>query len=133
METDIENCYLLDRDFTDGEEPVKIAVRDGVMVEFRKQLAGGLSYDLIGESVGFFRFGPGCAAIIAEECRRFDEEGLGDAPHEEALRNVLLREPQSFGFEDVSGLPWIEIDFPEDVLRAETEVLPAIRADYPEF
>jgi choline kinase len=133
LDTAIENCYLLDRDFVDGEEPVKIAVQDGVMVEFRKQLAQDLRYDTIGESVGFFRFGPECAAAIAAECAQFDVEGLGDAPHEEALRNVLLREPQSFGFEDVSGLPWIEIDFPEDVVLAETEVLPAIRADYPKF
>jgi len=133
LDTDVENCYLLDRDFVDGEEPVKIAVRDGVLVDFRKQLAESLSYDTIGESVGFFRFGPECAAAIAAECARFDAEGLGDAPHEEALRNVLLREPQSFGFVDVSGLPWIEIDFPEDVVRAETEVLAAIRSDYPEF
>ena len=133
IDTDVENCYLLDRDFADGDEPVKIAVRDGLMVEFRKQLPDGLSYDTIGESVGFIRLGPECAADIAQECARFDAEGLGDAPHEEALRNVLLRQPQSFGFEDVSGLPWIEIDFPEDVLRAENEVLPAIRAEYPEF
>ena len=133
VDTDVENCYLLDRDFADGDEPVKIAVRDGVMVEFRKQLAAGLSYDTIGESVGFMRFGPECAAAIAKECAQFDVEGLGDAPHEEALRNVLLRQPQSFGFEDVSGLPWVEIDFPEDVVRAQDEVLPAIRADYPKF
>jgi choline kinase len=45
----------------------------------------------------------------------------------------LLAQPGDFGFEDVSGLPWIEIDFPEDVVRAEEEVLPAIRTDYPGF
>ena len=133
VDTAVENCYLLDRDFTPGDEPVKIAVRDGVMVEFRKQLAENLDYDTIGESVGFFRFGPEYAAVIAAECARFDTEGLGDAPHEEALRNVLLQQPECFGFEDVSGLPWIEIDFPEDVVRAGAEVLPAIRRDYPKF
>ncbi len=133
VETKKENCYLLDRDFLPGDEAVKIAVRDGLMVEFRKQLASGLSYDLLGESVGFFRFGPACAATIAEECARFDTEGLGDAPHEEALRNVLLADPGSFGFEDVTGLPWIEIDFPEDVVRAADEILPAIRNDFPDF
>jgi len=131
--SDCENCYLLDRDFTPGDEPVKIAVRDGVMVEFRKQLADGLAYDTIGESVGFFRFGPDCAAAIAAECARFEAEGQGDAPHEEALRNVLLRQPDDFGYEDVSGMPWIEIDFPEDVVRATDEVLPAIRADCPDY
>jgi choline kinase len=133
VETAIENCYLLDRDFAPGDEPVKIAVRDGVMVEFRKQLASGLQYDTLGESVGFFRFGADCAAAIASRCAQYDAEGLADAPHEEALRDELLARPGDFGFEDVSGLPWIEIDFPEDVARAAEEVLPAIRADYPDF
>ncbi len=133
LETTVENCYLLDRDFIFGDEPVKVAVRDGVMVEFRKQLADDLLYDLLAESVGFFRFGPDCAAAISSECGRFEAEGLGDAPHEEALRNVLLRDPERFGFEDVTGLPWIEIDFPDDVVRAAEEVLPAIRRDYPKF
>ena len=133
VQTKVENCYLLDRDFLPGDEPVKIAVRDGVMVEFRKQLAPDLLYDTLGESVGFFRFGPECAAAIAARCARYDAEGLGDAPHEEALRDVLLERPGDFGYEDVSGLPWIEIDFPEDVVRASADVLPAIRADYPDF
>lgn len=133
LETSIENCYLLDRDFAHGEEPVKIAVREGTMVDFRKRLAPDLQFDTIGESVGFFRFGPGCAAAIADQCARYDREGLGDAPHEEALRDVLLEQPDAFGFEDVTGLPWIEIDFPEDVNRAEHEILPAIRDDFPCF
>jgi len=133
IETDLENCYLLDREFEHGEEPVKIALRDGRMVDFRKQLADDLSFDTLGESVGFFRFGPDQAEAIALECGRFDREGLGDAPHEEALRNVLLRQPGRYGLEDITGLPWIEIDFPDDVRRAEDEVLPAIRTDYPDF
>jgi choline kinase len=133
IETRKDNCYLLDQDFIPGDEPVKIAVRDGLMVEFRKQLARGLSYDMLGESVGFFRFGPDCAVTIAEECARFESEGLGDAPHEEALRNVLFADPGFFGFEDVTGMPWIEIDFPEDVVRATEDILPAIRIDYPDY
>ena len=74
LDSDVENCYLLDREFAPGDEPVKIAVRDGVMVEFRKQLAADLSYDMIGESVGFFRFGPECAALIAAECARYESD-----------------------------------------------------------
>ena len=133
VETSIENCYLLDRDFAHGDEPVKIAVQGGVMFEFRKRLPENLQYDTLGESVGFFRFGPDCAARIAETCARYDAEGLADAPHEEALRDVLLASPREFGFEDISGLPWIEIDFPEDVDRAGSEILPAIRRDFPDF
>jgi choline kinase len=128
-----QNCFLLDRDFIAGDEPVKIAVRNGLMVEFRKQLEPRLRYDYTGESVGFFRLGPACAGRMAAECARYDAEGLADAPHEEALRNVLLEDPSSFAFEDVTGLPWIEIDFPDDLKRAQEEILPAIRADQPDF
>jgi choline kinase len=127
------NCYLLDRDFVPGDEPVKIAVRDGLMVEFRKRLDPGLDYQMLGESVGFFRFSPAMSAKLALECARFDAEGLADAPHEEALRNLLLQDPRAFGYEDVTGLPWIEIDFPDDVIRARSHILPAIHQDFPDF
>lgn len=133
IQSPVENCYLLDQDFEPGDEPVKIALHEGGMVEFRKQIDSGLVYDVIGESVGFFRFGHECAALIAAECGRFETEGLGDAPHEEVLRNVMLNRPEWFGVEDVSGLPWIEIDFPEDVIRAREQVLPAIQREYPDY
>ncbi|HET6565808.1 MAG TPA: phosphocholine cytidylyltransferase family protein [Xanthomonadales bacterium] len=133
VESKKPDCYLLDREFVPGDEPVKIAVRDGQMVEFRKRLDAGLEYDFLGESVGFFRFSAATGARLAGECARFDAEGLADAPHEEALRNLLLQNPGAFGYEDVSGLPWIEIDFPEDVVRASEQVLPAIRKDFAGF
>lgn len=133
VNTPHQNCFLLDRDFVAGDEPVKIAVREGVMVDFRKRLEESLQYDQVGESVGFFRFGPECAARLAEECARYDREGLTDAPHEEALRNILLENPAAFAFEDITGLPWIEIDFPADVVRAREEILPAIRTDNLDF
>ncbi len=47
--------------------------------------------------------------------------------YEEAIRDLLRAVPPGmFGIEDVTGLPWIEIDFPADVARAETEVLPRL-------
>ncbi len=46
---------------------------------------------------------------------------------EEAIRNVLLASlPGRIGFEDVTNLPWIEIDFAEDVMRAERTILPRL-------
>jgi len=127
------NCFLLDRDFMPGAEPVKIAAAGGRMLEFRKSLPAGLTYDTIGESVGFFRFGGACAVDILKRCQEYESEGLVDAPHEEVLRDLLIARPERFGFEDVSGQPWVEVDFAEDVTRARQEVLPAIRAEYPDF
>ena len=133
IESPHQNCYLIDRDFVPGDEPVKIAINQGQMVEFRKLLADGLEYDTLGESVGFFKFNAECAAEIAQACAWYKTEGLLDAPHEEALRDVLLAQPSVFAFEDVSGLPWLEVDFPEDVERAIKQVLPAIRKDLADF
>lgn len=133
IESPVENCFLLDREFEHGDEPVKIALHDGRMVDFRKQLPAALEHDDVGESIGFFKFGAKAAACISDECGRFEAEGLADAPHEEALRNVLLSCPLAFGFEDVNGLPWIDIDLPEDVERARDVILPAIHAESPGF
>ena len=117
------NCFLMDRDFEPGEEPVKLCVRDGRLVEFRKKVTG--SFDLWGESVGFFRFSPDMAGRIAEAADSYVESGRREEPYEEVLRDVLLSaEPGVFGYEDVTGLPWIEIDYPEDVERAAREILP---------
>lgn len=123
------NCFLLDRGFEPGDEPVKIAISEGRMTEFRKALPDSLEYDTLGESVGFFKFSPGVAAAIAGVCAEYEAEGLLGAPHEEVLRDVLLAAPAQFACEDITGLPWVEIDFPEDIQRAEGQVLPAIRRE----
>jgi choline kinase len=122
------DCLLRDRGFEDGPEPVKLCTRHGTIVEFRKTVAPDIEYDAIGESVGFFRFSPESARELALLAQQYLDQGRRDEPYEEAVRDLILREPSRFGVEDVSGLPWIEIDFPEDVTRAREEVLPRIPA-----
>jgi choline kinase len=133
IKSDIDNCLLLDRNFEKGEEPVKVAMRENTIVEFSKRLPESLEFDTIGESVGFFRLGPDCAVQLAERCARFDAEGLAEAPHEDALRAEMLDQPDRFGCEDITGLPWIEIDFAKDVEKAGDNILPAIRKEYPGY
>ncbi len=39
--------------------------------------------------------------------------------YEEPIRDMIIASAADrFGFEDISGLPWTEIDFPEDVVKA---------------
>ena len=133
IESHHENCFLIDQNFAPGDEPVKIAIYQGRMVEFRKSLPVGLDFDTLGESVGFFKFDGNIATKIAQLCDGYRTEGLTGAPHEEALRDILLALPRAFSYEDISGLPWLEIDFPEDIERAIKEILPAIRADAADF
>ena len=116
------NLALIDRDFADGEEPVKICLRDSEIVEFRKALPANLDYQTIGESVGFFRFSPSMATALIKSATSYLNKGMRDAPCEEAIRDVFLENPSQFIAEDITGLRWIEIDFPEDVERAEKDI-----------
>ena len=120
------NRVLIDRDFEAGDEPVKLCVRDGVPIELRKQLAADLQYDTIGESVGFFRLSQEGARRLAELVAGYVARDCGHMPHEEAVRDLLRERSQVFEVADVTGAPWIEIDFPTDVIRAAHEVLPQL-------
>lgn len=120
-----ENCLLLDRGFEPGDEPVKICVRDGEIVEFRKWLSTGFGY--CGESVGMFKLSSDAAELIIAQTKLYLDQGRRHDPYEETIRDVLLTSPRgTFAFEDITGLPWIEIDFAMDVARAEDEILPRI-------
>jgi choline kinase len=121
------NRLLIDRDFEAGDEPVKLCIRDHVPVELRKQLAADLKFDTIGESVGFFRFAPAGARRLADLVAGYIETGRAHMPHEEAVRDLLKERSQPFDVADVTGLPWIEIDFPIDVVRATQEILPQLQ------
>src|SRR5207249_4937949 len=81
---------------------VKVCVRDGIPVELRKQLAPGLQYDTIGESVGFFRFDPAGARRLATLVAGYVESGRANMPHEEAVRDLLLERSQIIDVADVS-------------------------------
>jgi choline kinase len=120
------NRILIDREFEAGDEPVKVCVKDGVPVELRKQLAPGLSFDCIGESVGFFRFDEHAARRLADLVAHYIDSGRANLPHEETLRDLILERSQVFQIVDVTGAPWVEIDFPADVERAAREVLPQL-------
>ena len=121
------NRVLIDRDFEAGDEPVKLCVSGGVPVELRKQLAADLKYDTIGESVGFFRFDQGGARRLAALVADYVAQDRAHMPHEEAVRDLLRERSQVFEVADVTGAPWIEIDFPTDVIRAAHEVLPQLQ------
>jgi choline kinase len=120
------NRVLIDRDFEAGDEPVKLCISGGVPIELRKQLAAELTYDTIGESVGFFRFDQTGARRLAALVADYVARDCAHMPHEEAVRDLLRERSQIFEVADVTGAPWIEIDFPTDVIRAAHEVLPQL-------
>ena len=123
------NRVLMDRDFEAGDEPVKLCLRGAVPVELRKRVAPDLQYDTVGESVGFFRFDETGARRLTEIVAGYVARGASDMPHEEAVRDLIREHDHAFEVADVTGLPWIEIDFPKDVARAEREILPELEPE----
>ena len=119
------NCLLVDRDFEDGDEPVKVCITGpSTVVDFRKIV--DTPFDWCGESVGFFKWSPDLARELVDGAKTYIDQGDREAPYEEVIRDAILRDPGRIGFEDVTGIPWVEIDFPEDVARANDEILPRI-------
>lgn len=122
-----DNCVLVDRALPPGDEPVKLAVRgDGHPAGFGKTLSAAVAGDTVGESVGFFRLTAAMAEEFAGRCSRHEQAGDVDTPYEHPLRDLMLARAPVFGYEDITGLPWIEIDFPEDAQRAQRDVLPRL-------
>ncbi len=64
---------------------------------------------------------------MADAAEAIIDAGRSHVTYEVAMRDVLLSEPPgTFAYEDITGLPWIEIDFPSDLLRAERTILPRL-------
>jgi choline kinase len=125
LTTSHADCALLDRNIEPGDEPVKLCIdAAGRIVDLHKKPSEQGAWH--GESVGFFRISPTTAGALAERVDAYVAGGRAHMEYEEPLRDVMLA-GGSFGFEDVTGLPWTEIDFAEDVRRATDEVLPRLR------
>jgi choline kinase len=118
------NAFLLDASITPTGEEQMLLVRDG---RVRNIVRGGLpGFELAGESVGFLKLGEDAARLLATLLDERVAAGQTGIEHEEVYPALLARVP--VGFERVDGMPWTEIDFPEDVEHAEREVLPRILA-----
>jgi choline kinase len=120
-----ENVLLFDQVIEPGEEPVKICLRGEVIVDFAKLPEH--AHDRHGESVGFFRFSASMATALAERATAYVEDGRAGAEYEAAIRDLILTHPDRFGYEDISDLPWTELDFAADVARARQEILPRLQ------
>lgn len=107
-----------------GDEEMKVKVRRGCVVDISKQMDPA---EADGENLGVVKFGRAGARALLPILDRIVERG--------GLREWAPRAFQQFAQQralhaiGTRGLPWTEIDFPEDYQRAVNEVLPAIEAD----
>ncbi len=122
------NCMIFDRQFQSTDDFVKVCVEGDRVVEFGKGIQR--DDDAVGEWPGFLKINPATAAKVADAADELIAEGAIEGAYERAFCRVMERDPAcGFGHEDITGIPWIEIDYPEDLAKAEGRTFPHI-AEY---
>ena len=105
------SCFLLDASSENTGEEQMLLVRGGAP-----------GYELSGESIGFLKLDADAARLLRDLLDARIAAGETGIEHEEVYPALLAS--RDVGFERVDGMPWTEIDFPEDVVRAGRDVLP---------
>jgi len=115
------SALAFDSSSGDDEEHMKVRVAWGRLQRMSKRLA---QHETAGENVGVLRLAPAEAevafaaadSLVREGC---DNEWVGAAISDVAKQHLIR-------CLDVADLPWVEIDFPEDLSTARELVWPEI-------
>ncbi len=116
------SALLLDRGFADTGEEVKLYARGDRVIALGKKVVPD-AYDTVGEGVGFLKCGAEAGPEFVRAMEQVIASGDGLNEYEDALHMVLQRAHVSWV--DITGLPWTEVDFAEDLERAE-KLLPRL-------
>ena len=116
------NALLMDETVSQETEECMVVMRHGRVVALSKRVPA--EYDLVGEGVGFLRVERAAVPRLLRSVETRVQQGLLDMEYEDALEDFFREVP--VGVEKIGGLPWIEIDFPEDLERAERDILPRL-------
>jgi choline kinase len=117
------SALLIDRGFSDTGEEVKLYTRRERVIALGKKVVPE-AWEAVGEGVGFFKCGAAAGPELVQAMEHVIATGDGLNEYEDALHILVQR--VHVGWVDVTGLPWTEIDFAEDLRRAEDEVLPRL-------
>ncbi|MBW2527406.1 MAG: phosphocholine cytidylyltransferase family protein [Deltaproteobacteria bacterium] len=115
VESPSPNAALIDASASEGGEEMMLAANGGRVVKVGRKVGEG--FEVVGESVGFYKVDPSGGAAMKKALDAEVAAGRMDQEHEDAMRIALEEVP--FGFERIDDLPWTEIDFAEDVAKAE--------------
>ena len=115
-------ALLMDETVKQQTEECMVVVEGGRVIALTKKMP--LHYDVAGEGVGFLKVAHRDSGELVQSLSRHMDRGELDMEYEDALLEFFGQ--ARVGFERIGGLPWVEIDFPEDVDRAEREILPRL-------
>jgi choline kinase len=116
------NALLMDDSVKQTGEECMVIVEGGRVIALTKRMP--LHYDYAGEGVGFLKVRHADTPHIVASLRTFVDREAWHMEYEDALIDFfrIVR----VGYEKIGGLPWTEIDFPEDIEKAERDVLPKL-------
>jgi choline kinase len=120
------NVFLGEPEFMDTGEEINLYRAGKRVVAIRRGVSGppSLPFESRAEWVGFVKVGRAAGVALAAGLETMIGEGCIDGDYEVALDGLLAE--HQFAMCPTAGLPWIEIDFPQDLHAAEIEVLPRI-------
>lgn len=116
--TALHRGFALDPRTEPGDEEMMLGVKGERVRAIRRGRLEG--FDLVGEGVGFFKVDRESLPALRAAIDASDPEG----DYEAALDRFLGE--HGADYVPVRDRPWVEIDFLEDVQRAEQEVLPLL-------
>ena len=126
-----DTCFVLDHEFQSTDDFVKICLYKGEVVDFGKDITR--NHDSICEWPGLMKMSSNIAVKVADAASDLIFRGAIEGSYERAICSILHTEPRgTFGYEDISGIPWVEIDYESDIDKAVLEIIPRIskfRAD----
>ena len=122
LEAPMSNCLAVDERLVDTGEEVKVMVNsDGQVSELGKHVTD--IEHVAGESVGIYKFSAQTNKILVSALRQAVSIN-SEIEYEPVINGILGR--IEMGCVAVGDLPWIEIDFPSDVDRAQRKVWPSL-------
>ena len=117
------NCLLIDKKFEKGQEPVKVCIKNNKIIDFGKIV--NQDFDYQGESVGFFKFSSK-SSIKFLEAAKIIMKSNKNAMYEDAIQQIIKKKKVYIDFENITSLPWVEIDFKKDLILAKKIILKQI-------
>ncbi len=115
-------ALLMDESVTQTGEECMVVAQGGRVIALTKKMPS--KYDLAGEGVGFLKVRGADTGPLIRSVQSHVERGQLDMEYEDALLEFFGE--VKVGYERIGGLPWTEIDFEDDIVRAEREVLPRL-------
>ena len=116
IDAPVEDAVLVDTHSTLAEEEMKVKIWQGFAIDFARSWHRGTR----GENVGILKFGPRGGRRLVEHLDALIAAGQVNAWAPRAFKAVAQEWP--LRAIDTDGLPWTEIDFPEDLERARQMV-----------